>query len=312
VLTDYFENAEEIQKYLDYLKKVREYLEKEPDAEPDQDDAYARARERAEGYFALSAADILPRHPRLLIRRLVVNQVPVGDVTWQVSGENVSSDPRLNDEAMVVTVADVSADDSAAVGQRQRVGIGIGGPDDVATMELLLTGLPVPQLSDASPVAGQGGSASVLAAGSFKGGRLDVPVKITVSKLGGQLREGETILGLSRSTSETLLAKAQEVTLLGVLSGPLDAPRWQTDKSGTLTAMKESLSGAAKAELASQLDSQIDKLKTSSGVDIGGTLKVLSGRAGEEDADSDTPEDEDEGEAERSRPVSDLIRGLGG
>lgn len=280
ILTDYFEKAREYEKYLDYLERLRRYLEERPDEQPSPQDAYARARERAAGYFALSAADILPRHPALTIRRLTVNQVPIGGIACRIDGENVSSNPMLNREAMALRIADLAGPDPGAAGQRRRIGVAIGGQARAATLDLLLTDLPVPRFSAVSPVDAQGGRASLQASGSFLDGRLHLPVQVSVTGLAGQLREGQTVLGLSPATSAALLEKAQRLSLVGTLDGPLDAPRWQTDQRGTLAAIRETLAGAATAELAAQLGSQIERLGAPAGVDTGSLLRALPIRPG--------------------------------
>ncbi|MBN1942810.1 MAG: hypothetical protein JW849_05890 [Phycisphaerae bacterium] len=98
------EYYEKVKNFNENLKKVQEYLkgdgEKQQQQQPDPEELKRRAE--AEGYFRLSAQDVLAERPSWLIRQLEVLHVEIreGLPTFNIEGKNLSSKPSLVEEPM--------------------------------------------------------------------------------------------------------------------------------------------------------------------------------------------------------------------
>ncbi|MBN1553441.1 MAG: hypothetical protein JXA11_01755 [Phycisphaerae bacterium] len=95
------EYTDKVKNFNENLKKVREYLKGDGEKkQPDPEELKRRAE--AEGYFALSAQDVLAKRPSWLIRQLEVLHVEIrpGLPTFNIEGKNLSSNPSLVEEPM--------------------------------------------------------------------------------------------------------------------------------------------------------------------------------------------------------------------
>lgn len=103
------EYADKIKSFNENLKKVREYLKSEEQKDAAAEAAQAgpgreelKQRAETEGYFQLSAQDVLAKRPSWLIRQLDVLHVEIREdlPTFNIKGKNLSSNPQLVAEPM--------------------------------------------------------------------------------------------------------------------------------------------------------------------------------------------------------------------
>ncbi|MGB2823698.1 MAG: DUF2062 domain-containing protein, partial [Phycisphaerae bacterium] len=110
-LSEYFEKAKKLR---EWLEKLKEYLDQRDPNEPqgptpeDIEKEKQRLRDlaRAQGYFALSAQDILSQRPAWVIRELEVRPLRVPQIpeAMTVHGQELSSAPQLHDKPARLTV----------------------------------------------------------------------------------------------------------------------------------------------------------------------------------------------------------------
>ncbi len=261
-LLDYLEDAEKYEKYLDYLQDLAEYLRRErrrQEGEP----PVSQQELLALDYFDRSAAHILVKNPRLRIQKLVVDRVIIGEEEFRLEGEEISSEPALNPHAMNVRLGSLQTDgDKTVFGQKHRlfVTFAFHQADQLHGLDLLLSDVPANGLSSRVPVKVSGGLADISAKGVFSHDKLQLPFAIAVRQLQSQARPDESILGLSPEASGRLMSSINQMTLAGIIGGSLPSPRLKLDEKATLEGMKAGLTGAARAELANQIDSQLTRL----------------------------------------------------
>ncbi len=263
VLTDYFEDIETYRKYEEYLRQLRDYLRKqERKSTPRTPDDLRRDAE-ARGYLALSAREVLTRHPAVVIRELVIDRITLAgsDVSYRLEGRQISTDPSRNPEVMSLLWGDVPAEGAAEVGGRRKLRVGLdpaaGGQYQV---ELRLADVPVEGLSRRVPVQVERGKAVISAQGVVSAAAMAVQMVIDVTDLESSAQPGQSVLGLSAETSATVFRELRQLRLVGSLLGPIDRPRLQLDERATLEYLKAALGGAAKAELLSRIDERLGAL----------------------------------------------------
>ncbi|MHC4716628.1 MAG: DUF2062 domain-containing protein [Planctomycetota bacterium] len=97
---------EQVKRFNEKLKKLREYLESDDPAARDAPAAKEDLTERAkaEGYLRLSAKEVLTRRPTWVIRQLTVSGIEVRPdlPTFTAEGTNLCSHPSLHDGEMTL------------------------------------------------------------------------------------------------------------------------------------------------------------------------------------------------------------------
>jgi len=284
-LSEYFEKAEKLR---EWLGKLKEYLDQRDPNEPagptpeeiEKERRRLRDLARAQGYFALSAQEILSKHPAWVIRELEVRPLRVPQIAdpLTVRGRELSSAPQLHDKPakLTVTAGDKTILSAALNFQKP------GGEHHVS-----LHTPPVPigdvGLSDKAGVDVSEGTAEIqVADGIFTNRRVrQLPFTVKMSGLKAGSREGEGILGLDPQASSEAMKHLKSITLAGALEGRLDAPRLKLDEKAILGALKDALVGAGKAELARRADEQIKKLGSELTGKVGGEAgKTIQDAAG--------------------------------
>ena len=284
-LSEYFEKAE---KYREYFQKLKEYLEQrdanEPEPTPeDIEDEKQRLRElaKAQGYFRLSAKGLLSEHPTWVIRKLDVQGLQIENVSGplRVLGKQLSDAPQLHDLPMELlvtetekTLLDLRLDYSRPAGEHH----------------LTLHSPPLPldeafQLSNSSGMNLSGGTAKLdIDDGVFTNSQFaKFPFSLALKDLKINSREGKGVLGLDAETSREALKHLSQINIAGLLTGRLATPRLKLDEKALLSAFKDTLVAAGKAELARRADEQIgkltDQLTEKVGGQLGGTIKDATG-----------------------------------
>ena len=277
-LSEYFEKARKLR---EYFRKLRDYLKdrdpNEPEPTPEE-----RRRERqrlrdlakAQGYFRLSARGILARRPSWVIRKLDVQGLRIEHVEGpvRVQGRELSDAPEVHDEPMELIVtegAKTLAD----------VRLNFATPGGEHRLSLHTPPLPMGEafrLSEKSGLDVSDGTAQVdVEKGVFTSRQYRrFPFQVTVRDLKAGAREGRGVLGLDPQTTREALKHLTEIRLAGVLDGRIEAPRVKLDESAALTALKDTLVKAGKAELARRADAQLQKL----GAELTGKLGSQVGK----------------------------------
>jgi len=284
-LSEYFEKGKQLQQY---LQKLQEYLEKsertvEQPTEEDLEDERQRLRELAEaqGYWALSAQRILSRHPTWVIRKLEVRPLRVKQVAGElaVSGEQLSNAPQLHPEPLALRVAE---------GKKTLVSLRLDHAKPGGEHHLTLHTPPLAlgeafKLSDRAPIDVADGTAQVdVEDGVFTDASFSrFPFVVTVRDLKAGSREGRGMLGLDPKTSQEAMKHLTQIKLAGRLDGRLNAPRLRLDEKAILSAVKDTLVQAGKAELARRADQQLKKLGSQltgkAGGEVGEAVKKTTG-----------------------------------
>ena len=240
-------------------------------APADVEKAKQRLREQAkvQGYFALSAQEVLSKHPAWVIRELDVRPLRVPQVpdAMAVHGEELSGTPQLHDKPLKLvvtagdrTIASTRLDFEKPAGEHH-VSV------DTPPLALGKVGL-----SDRAGVDVSDGTAQLkVADGVFTNRQIrNLPFVVKLRDLKAGAKEGKGLLGLDPKASAEAMKHLKNVTLAGSLTGPLDAPRLKLDEKAILTALKDALVGAGKAELARQADQQLKKLSSQLTGKVGG------------------------------------------
>ncbi len=284
-LSEYFQKA---RKYREYFEKLKKYLEERdantPEPTPEEiEEEKQRLRElaRARGYFRLSAQGLLSRHPAWVIRKLDVQGLRVENVPGpvRVEGKELSAAPDLHDRPMRLriteannTLADLLLDCTGPAGEHR--------------LSLHTPPLPLAEafkLSDKSGIDVSQGTARVdIDNGAFTSRQYtSFPFRVTVKDLKAAAKEGKGVLGLDPKASEEAMKYLTQINFAGTLTGPIAAPRLKLDEKGMLTALKDTLVAAGKAELARRADEQIKKLTSELtgkvGGEVGKTVKDAAG-----------------------------------
>lgn len=261
-LLDYFENIEEYRKYLDYLEKAADYLrqqQRQKEGEPPISEQEMLAR----AYFDRSASHILVRHPALLIRELIIDRISFRDAEFRLQGAQLASHPALNPHPMSIHFGSLRDQGGEMIfGDRQRLFLTFGfhQPNLAHNIDLFMSGLPIPSLSNRVPVDVSNGLADVSVKGDFSSDSLALPFAVALQGLQSSARPDESILGLSPEVSRRLMSNISEMTLAGIIGGTLKTPRVRLDEKATLQGMKAALGGAARSEIAGRIDAQLTKL----------------------------------------------------
>lgn len=287
-LSEYFEKADQLR---EYLQKLKEYLEdndaNEPEeAEPTEEDVERekqRLRELAEaqGYFRLSAQRILSEHPSWVIRRLDVQGVRVENIEGplRIEGRQLSDAPQLHDEPLELVVTEGTKTLASTKMDFARPG---------GEHRLAVHSPPLPlgeafRLSDKSGIDVTDGTAQIdVDDGAFTNRRLtEFPFRLVLRDLKASTKDGRGVLGLDAETSREALKHLSEMKIAGTLTGPVAAPRLRLDEKSMLTALKDALVKAGKAELARRADQQLQKVTAQLTEKVGGEVgKTVTGAAG--------------------------------
>lgn len=290
VIWDYFENPEKYQKYLQYLRKLKEYLEKQRQREkeePDKDWLVEQAKNK--GYFALNARHILTKHPTVVIRELVVDEIRVPQFEKDVlrlEGKELSSHPGLNAGQMSVHLMNLPRTPEEQPGQYQHVYADFGFHTDrqIHKLDYLLSGIDIGedvQFSDRVPIKFKSAEAFLNGKGGFNYEQFDVRTAIRVRLVDGEPREDQGMLGLAVDDTKMVLQAVSDLNLAVEVTGPIERPRIRVDEAATLRNIGDSLKALGKTRLAKTVGnvaSEVGKgLKEGAGKLIEGTGDLFKG-----------------------------------
>lgn len=262
-LAGYFEKAVTLRKYLGKLKR---YLEQRK-AKKEEGVAKEAEKERLldlaanQGYLALSAQNILARHPTWLIRSLSVDQLAFREnlPPQKLEAKELSSHPELHTRPMELRL-------SPAAGGAPTVALELHfeKPEEPHKLQLNLQDIPVGdtiKLSQQAPVDVKEARADVRAQGTFSIQKVDILFALSVKDLKASLREGKSVLGLDPKTAAEVFQGLEELEISGALEGRLPIPRVRLDEKQILSSLKDALLKAGKRELAKRADEQLGKVR---------------------------------------------------
>jgi uncharacterized protein (TIGR03546 family) len=274
-IEEYLRQAE---KYLEYLRRLREYLEKrrqqqqrepqeEPTTRPEEDlplpdpnlmppPPQEDLREQADyyGYFALSAAELLTDHPRVTVRSLRVESLPVQQQRYTLIGRELSDQPELNERPM-----EISLENDA--GRRAAMKIDFSYPGSQHKLDVAWPNQPLDPnwLTAQVPLEIESAVVDVEAHGAMNYQHMLVPVVLHLRELKASARQGEGLLGLDAQTTRQILEKIQKLDVAMVLYGAPDAPQVRIDETTTLASLKAEAQRAGLEAASRLVGEQLEK-----------------------------------------------------
>lgn len=302
-LTDYFEKA---RKYEEYLKKLKEYLDKRKTRQQEDEEADEKARERLRrearnrGYLALSAKDLLTDKPTWVIEEINVKGLPIalGESTVQdIHVANLTSHPEILRKQTLFRMGAPDAAKPLAMAVFH-----FEEPDLAHDLALDLPPIALGsflKLSESAPVNVRDGLAKVTVNGKFKADQIDLPLTVALSNIEANSREGEAVLGMDPAMAQQVFAAVENFTLKGTIAGSLDAPTLSLSAPDMKQTM-DSILASAKARLGDELTRRVrgkldEAIKDAAGglldkESTGGLLRKIPGLGGDDEED-----EEDEG-----------------
>ncbi len=238
----YLENLEQWRKYLDYVERAVDYIQGPP---PELSKDYLEGLAGHRGYLTLSAEDVLPVRPGLLIRSLLIDgiQLEGGQGVYRAEGQYLSDSPARNPEPMTFTLSD-------SAGVLLSVTIQ-GSPTGETRTRIHAPRVPLGglvRLSEHAPVVLKGGHADVAIEGTLRPTfRCLLTVDLRNVRL--ETREGRGVFGLDPESTRRILDAVSDFTLVVELSGSIGQPRIRIDDKATLASLRAALVAAGQAEL---------------------------------------------------------------
>jgi hypothetical protein len=280
VVWDYFENPEKYHKYIRYLERLKEYLERQRQRRKEQPDKeWLEGLAENRGYFALSARDVLVRRPVWTIRHAIVDKIifAEGGAMYRVEAHELSSHPAINEKPMRITFGDlVSEGGKVSYGVKQWVGVkfGFNSEQQWHTHEVRIAEIPLGgdiRFSKKVPLNIRSAKASLLSRGRFNHEQWDSDVIAGLETIDTDVREGETVLGMASGDARQVLGAVGNLTVAMRVTGPLARPRVAVDPKTTLTMLRSTLQSLGKTHLAQMTGSALKRVGGGA-VEIGGAL----------------------------------------
>jgi len=238
----YLKDAKAWRRYLDYVERALDYLQGPP---PERRKNYLEGLAGYSGYLGLSAEDVLPVRPGVLIRSLLINGIRLegGQGVYRAEGQYLSDAPALSPEPMTFTLSD-----SAGVLLSVEMEVSPAGDSSIRLHAPRIALGGVMELSERSPVALKGGRAEVVIEGTL---RPEFRCLLTVGLRDARLetRRGRGVFGLDAETTRRILDSVANFTLVAELSGSITQPRIRIDEGATLASLRAALVAAGRDEL---------------------------------------------------------------
>jgi uncharacterized protein (TIGR03546 family) len=282
ILWDYFENPEKYHKYIEYLERLKEYLEKQRQAEQKEvDKEWLEKVARARGYFALSARSVLAEHPTVVVRKVVIDKIRLGggEQLYRLEADELSSHPVLNPKGMKVRFGDlVIHGENVAFGKNRWVEVNFGFHTDEQFHHHRIhygdieVGRDV-KLSKKVPLKIALGKAHLVSQGRFNYERWDSAAAIKVEIVQGEAREGRGMLGMAAGDTRRIASALTDINLAVAITGPLTRPRVVVDPRSTLKNMADSLSKIGRTHLATAAGDALKRVGSGAGQFGKGVLK---------------------------------------
>lgn len=265
-LTGYFEKADEwkgrldqIKEYMDKRKAKQEAAQaKEGAAQAQKGDAKQLAA--TNGYFSVSARDLIAKRPTWVVRKVNVDKVTVapGAAPQNLEGADLSSHPELHPKPMLFTLSPSAGGPPTAA-----LEFHFEQPTPTHLVKATVSDIALGEgmLSSNVPLSVQEGTVDLKADGQFSADNLNVPFTLVAKKLKANTQGGQSVLGLDPKTAQAIFKSLDELKIEGTLLGSLGSPRVKLDHKQIMASLKEALVKAGKAELARRAGEQVDRLK---------------------------------------------------
>jgi uncharacterized protein (TIGR03546 family) len=268
LLWQWLQDPEAVKKFFDRLETARQWLEKirERMEEKKQEETEGPVSDEYLAWLSRNRKEILTRKPTVLVRRLVLDRIRLGEEKlYRVEGRNLSSHPEYVEEEMAIRVGDLTASAEGelafAKGMRVFVGFNFHSLDVPHTVDVRLPGLELGKtlkLSDKSPLDFSKGKATVVAIGTFSAADMDLPATVTVTDYAFTTREGRKFLGMNPRTMGRIVAAMDTFPVALRMTGPISRPVVRVEPEATLAAFRDS--GAPRALLQSAISNIGDLL----------------------------------------------------
>ncbi|MFP4052269.1 MAG: hypothetical protein ACLFV7_00210 [Phycisphaerae bacterium] len=259
IIWDYFENPEKYHKYIRYLERLKEYLERQRQhRKEDPDKEWLEDLAENRGYFSLSARQVLQRRPIWTIRRAIIDKIAFadGDAQYRLEAYELSSHPALNEKPMRVSFGDLVFENGKThYGVKQWVGVEFGFADEEQwhTHEVRVSEIPLGgdiRFSEKVPLKIRSAKAFLISKGRFNHEQWDSDVVARLETIDTDVRQGETVLGMAAGDARQVIGAVGNLTVAMRLTGPLARPRVAVDPKTTLTMLRSTLESLGKTHLA--------------------------------------------------------------
>ncbi len=264
-LSDYFEHKDQI---LEYLAKLKDYLESQEQQRKEQEARDTRTPEEkrkeiddiaaTQGYLNASASSLLTPRPMITIRKITIEKLPVpnlGDCVVTIT--ELSDDLPLNEEPMGLDITSSYSKDFSIKGAINFVKEGA-----LHELKANIPKLPVAALgiTDKCPLDIKDALANLKFDGKFNRDSLNFPIKVIMSQI--KVAEGgnKKILGLDPAMAKQMFESAKEIVLAADVSGALQNPDVKVNIGDTLASLKNGLILAGKTQLANMASSHLKDL----------------------------------------------------
>jgi hypothetical protein len=274
-ISKYFEDGEKI---LDYLGKLKKYMEKREKGQerkqaeaPEADKEELKRLAKAHGYLRLSAKSVLAKHPAVVIRKLRIEGIEVAGKKYEIVGSELSESPELNPEPMSLRVNDED-------GFLASLTLNFHDPGKSHSVRIVAPNISLSEagLTKKVPLDISKGKVDAKLDGHFDNRAVNFPVALHVSDL--QAGSTRSFLGLDPQTSKRITKHLTRIDLTVGLRGPIEAPRVFLDDKKLLASLQKAMKDAAQAELVGALDGQLKKIVPSVPIKLpGGVTDPLKG-----------------------------------
>jgi hypothetical protein len=274
-ISKYFKDG---QKILDYLGKLKEYMEKREKgqqrkqaeaAEADKEELKRLAK--AHGYLKLSAKSVLAKHPAVVIRKLRIDDIEIAGKLYRMEATELSESPELNPHPMSLRVSNED-------GFLTSLTFNFHDAAKSHKVRIVAPNIPLgkDQLTGKVPLDVSKGRVDAELDGHCDNRAVNFPVTLRVSGL--QAGATRSFLGLDPQTSQRITKHLTRIDLTLGLRGPIEAPRVFLDDKKLLASLQKAMKDAAQAELVGALDGQLKKIVPSVPIKLpGGVTDPLKG-----------------------------------
>jgi len=265
-LIDYLEDAK---RWRDRLARLQDFLEKVKRKSPDEAEQSRRKQAERFGYRDLRADHLVKESPRLLVRKLHVAGIVIGDNTdtvYDATATDLSDNAALAEADPKITIT--SRDKTVSLNVR----LSLTDPEQPHSLDLLAKGVDLGKaqraLSKKNPARFSGGQADLsVTGGTFAADRLDLPLGVTLTGL--EASGGEKgLLGLDPKFAEPALAALDNLNTTLHIQGKPFAPYVTFNVPQLLASLKQAAVAAGKKELANRIGGELDKVSKKYGVDV--------------------------------------------
>lgn len=340
-LSRYVQLGKDLDKYRKQLESIGRFVrdmkctkqkkddQKREEEQGTYDERLAR-KVKNRGYLRVAADDLMPQHPSWTIREFVADDVMLKDkivdeVTMKtkedafivsIKGTELSSNVELNRSPMELSI-ERRLERRVSGHFNARAVIAAAEEDGRHKVDITFNNMPIHnivQLSDEMPVTVPSGNATITATGYVGTETIDLDLKLRLTKLQIQPKEGRKVLGLDPETARAVFENVSAIPIDVKIEGSIDRPRLIVDKKKIAEGLKKALVDAGKAKLLNSVSMKLlelegtfsEKVKDSIGDKLPNKLKDLLPGGKKPDKD-EKPDDEKDPKNKIEKKIKDLL-----